>query len=134
MTRNFKSACFWLVALSQILFVFSALAQSYASQIGREVAIPIHLQDGDEFNIPLPQSYKKECQEKHFPFGSMPIDFLSWHSAQLPERALLSSEWSCSGEKFCLVSGCETEKQLFFLVVPFRCCDGAHRFSETQQA
>ena len=36
------------------------------------------------------ESYKKECQEKTFPFGSMPIDFLSWHSAQLPERALLS--------------------------------------------
>ena len=37
-----------------------------------------------------PKSYKKECQEKNVPFGSMPIDFLSWHSAQLPERALLS--------------------------------------------
>jgi hypothetical protein len=36
-----------------------------------------------------PKSYKKECQEKNLPFGSMPVDFLSRHSAQLPERALL---------------------------------------------
>jgi len=35
------------------------------------------------------ESYKKECQEKNLPFGSMPVDFLSWHLAQLPERALL---------------------------------------------
>jgi len=35
------------------------------------------------------KSYKKECQDKNLPFGSMPIDFLSRHSAQLPERALL---------------------------------------------
>ena len=38
------------------------------------------------------------------------------------------------GVWFCFVSGFEAEKQSFFLVVPFRCCDGAHRFSETQQA
>jgi len=35
------------------------------------------------------ESYKRECQEKNLPFGSMPVDFLSRHSAQLPERALL---------------------------------------------
>ena len=35
------------------------------------------------------EPYKKECQEKNLPFGSMPVDFLSRHSAQLPERALL---------------------------------------------
>src|SRR5262244_1219512 len=38
---------------------------------------------------PPDESYKKECQEKNLPFGSMPVDFLSRHSAQLPERALL---------------------------------------------
>ena len=79
-------------------------------------------------------SYKKECQGKNLPFGSMPVDFLSRHSAQLPERALLLLEWFSPGERFGFVSGFEAEKQLFFLVVPFRCCDGAHRFSETQQA
>jgi hypothetical protein len=31
------------------------LEQSSSSQIGREVAIPARLQDGDEFNIPLAQ-------------------------------------------------------------------------------
>ena len=40
-------------------------------------------------NAVTAESYKKECQEKNLPFGSMPVDFLSRHSAQLPERALL---------------------------------------------
>jgi hypothetical protein len=71
---------------------------------------------------------------KKSPLGSMPVDFLSRHSAQLPERALLLLEWFSPGERFGFVSGFEAEKQLFFLVVPFRCCDDAHRFSETQQA
>jgi hypothetical protein len=43
----------WLVALSVFAFVTGALGQSSDSQIGREVAIPRHLQDGEEFNIPL---------------------------------------------------------------------------------
>src|SRR6516162_5345557 len=85
-------------------------------------------------NEVIAESYKKECQEKNLPFGSMPVDFLSRHSAQLPERALLLLEWSSPGGRFCFVSSSETENQLFFLVVPFRCCDGAHRFSKTQQA
>src|SRR5580658_10401173 len=60
--------------------------------------------------------------------------FLSRHSAQLSERKLLLWEWSSPGERFSFVSACEPENQLFFPVVPFRCCDGALRFSETQQA
>ena len=38
-----------------LLLVMIGLAQSTSSQIGREEAIPVHLQDGDEFNIPLAQ-------------------------------------------------------------------------------
>ena len=44
-----------LIVLRSLLFTASALAQRAPSQLGREVAIPVHLQDGDEFNIPLPQ-------------------------------------------------------------------------------
>ncbi len=33
----------------------AATAQALEAQIGREVAIPIHLQDGEEFTTPLPQ-------------------------------------------------------------------------------
>src|SRR5580692_9673705 len=64
----------------------------------------------------------------------MPAHFLSRHSAQLSERTLLLWEWSSPGDRFCFVSACEAENQLLSPVVPFRCCDGAHRFSETQQA
>ena len=39
-------------------------------------------------------------------------------------------EWSSSG-RMVVVSACEVENEFFFPVVPFRCCDGAHRFSET---
>jgi hypothetical protein len=40
-------------------------------------------------NEVIAESYKKKCQEKNLPFDSMPVDFLSRHLAQLPERALL---------------------------------------------
>ena len=66
--------------------------------------------------------------------GSMPTHFLPRHSAQLSERKLLLWEWSSPGERFSFVSACEPENQLFFPVVPLRGCDGAFRFSETQQA
>lgn len=42
-------------AVLSILLTISALSQGRNAQIGREVAIPAHLQDGDEFNIPLAQ-------------------------------------------------------------------------------
>ena len=35
------------------LVVIAASAQSPSSQVGREVAIPVHLQDGEEFNLPV---------------------------------------------------------------------------------
>jgi len=45
----------WLVALSPVFAAGAAVAQSFSPQTGREVAIPVHLQDGEEFNIPLGQ-------------------------------------------------------------------------------
>jgi hypothetical protein len=36
-------------------------------------------------------------------------------------------EWSSSGRKV-VVFAYEAEKQFFLPVVPFRCCDGTHRF------
>src|SRR6516165_7331296 len=35
------------------LVAIAASAQSPSSQVGREVAIPVHLQDGEEFNLPV---------------------------------------------------------------------------------
>jgi hypothetical protein len=59
MGKAIQRSCLWFALLSALLVAFTALAQSSpsqaASQIGREVAIPAHLQDGDEFNIPLAQ-------------------------------------------------------------------------------
>lgn len=43
------------VVLIAALMTLSAWAQNANLQIGREVAIPAHLQDGHEFNIPLAQ-------------------------------------------------------------------------------
>ena len=74
------------------------------------------------------KSYKKECQEKYLPFGSVPILFRSRHSAQLFERALSMREWSSSGLMFCYASACEAEKRFLSPVVPFHCRDGAIRF------
>ena len=37
------------------LVAIVAWAQSPSSQVGREVAIPVHLQDGEEFNLPVTQ-------------------------------------------------------------------------------
>jgi len=44
----------WLALLS-FPMAFAASAQGPSSQVGREVAIPIHLQDGEEFTIPTAQ-------------------------------------------------------------------------------
>ena len=79
-------------------------------------------------------SYKKECQEKYFPTGSVPTLFSSRHSAQPFERALAIGEWSCSGDVVsCFVSSHETVRFLFLPVVPFPCRDGAHSFLETDK-
>jgi hypothetical protein len=53
MGKTARRNCRWLVALSIFAMVTAALAQSSDSQIGREMAIPRHLQDGEEFNTPL---------------------------------------------------------------------------------
>lgn len=43
------------VAASFLLFAIAALGQNANSQIGQEVAIPRHLQDGEEFRLSIPQ-------------------------------------------------------------------------------
>jgi len=53
MSKTVRRSCRWLVALSVFAMVTAALGQGHNPQIGREVAIPIHLQDGEEFNTPL---------------------------------------------------------------------------------
>ena len=53
MTKTLHRTCRWLVAVSPFVIVIAALGQSPNSQVGREVAIPIHLQDGEEFTVPL---------------------------------------------------------------------------------
>jgi hypothetical protein len=44
----------WVVVLSCCVTI-AAWGQSSSSQVGREVAIPVHLQDGEEFTTPIAQ-------------------------------------------------------------------------------
>jgi hypothetical protein len=53
MIRTGRRTCVWLGFVTPFLIVMVAWAQNSNSQIGREVAIPIHLQDGEEFTIPI---------------------------------------------------------------------------------
>ena len=53
MTKSLRRTCLWLAALSPFGIVIVALGQSPNSQVGREVAIPVHLQDGEEFTTPV---------------------------------------------------------------------------------
>src|SRR6266436_5806925 len=62
MSKTFRVSCQWLVALSVFAFVTMALGESPNSRIGREVAIPRHLQDGEEFNTPLNQLIRYGAQ------------------------------------------------------------------------
>jgi hypothetical protein len=62
MSKTFRGTCRWLVALSPFAIVIAALGQDPGSQVGREVAIPIHLQDGEEFNIPIVQLIRYGAQ------------------------------------------------------------------------
>lgn len=55
MSQIFRRGCRWVVTWSTFAFVSAVLAQSSTSQMGREVAIPRHLQDGEEFTTPLNQ-------------------------------------------------------------------------------
>src|SRR5437879_2612665 len=55
MNNTFRRCCQRLVAVSALASMTAALGQNPDAQIGREVAIPRHLQDGEEFNTPLSQ-------------------------------------------------------------------------------
>lgn len=45
----------WLAALCAIVVAITSWAQSSSSQLGSEVAVPVHLQDGQEFTTPIVQ-------------------------------------------------------------------------------
>jgi Di-haem oxidoreductase, putative peroxidase len=53
MTKPLGRTCRWLVFLTPFLVGIVAWAQNPNSQVGKEVAIPDHLQDGEEFTTPL---------------------------------------------------------------------------------
>jgi cytochrome c553 len=53
MSKSFRRTCQWFAALCPFVVAIAAWAQSPNSQVGREVAIPVHLQDGEEFTIPI---------------------------------------------------------------------------------
>lgn len=52
MAKNFHRTRIWLAVLCSLIAV-AASGQSPSSQVGREVAIPTHLQDGEEFTTPI---------------------------------------------------------------------------------
>lgn len=54
-TKSFLRTYLQLCTLGVFLVGTRALAQNPGSQIGREIAIPAHLQDGEEFNLSLAQ-------------------------------------------------------------------------------
>lgn len=43
------------MAFFELVSAHATPGQSSSAQVGREVATPVHLQDGDEFKLPLPQ-------------------------------------------------------------------------------
>ena len=53
MSRMSRYTCRCVLLVSPLLTVIVAFGQSPGPQIGREVAIPVHLQDGEEFTMPL---------------------------------------------------------------------------------
>jgi hypothetical protein len=55
MGKTFRRTYRCLAALFPFVIVITTLGQSPGSQVGREVAIPTHLQDGEEFTIPTVQ-------------------------------------------------------------------------------
>ena len=55
MKRVFQKSFPLLGGSPFLLLGMIGLAQSPGTQLGREVAIPAHLQDGDEFKTPLAQ-------------------------------------------------------------------------------
>jgi hypothetical protein len=57
MGETSRAARRWVLAVSfsQFIIVSAVLAENPGSPVGREVAVPRHLQDGEEFNVPLSQ-------------------------------------------------------------------------------
>ena len=55
MAKTLRRTCKWLVVLSSLAVAMPAWGQSPSSRVGREVAIPVHLQDGEEFTTPIAQ-------------------------------------------------------------------------------
>jgi hypothetical protein len=76
----------------------------------------------------LAKFLERGCQEKYFPFGSVPEVFWSRHPAPLLERALSMSEWSCSDLRSCFASSGEAARLSSIPVIPFHCRDGVLRF------
>jgi hypothetical protein len=63
MSERFRGTIRFLIPLGTFSVLAAvALAQSPVSQIGREVAIPSHLQDGEEFNTPVSQLIRYGAQ------------------------------------------------------------------------
>src|SRR5260370_40964854 len=63
MSERFRRTIRFLIPLGTFSVLAAvALAQSPVSQIGREVAIPSHLQDGEEFNTPVSQLIRYGAQ------------------------------------------------------------------------
>jgi hypothetical protein len=62
MSKTFRQTRRWLVFLIPFLVAAVAWPQNSNSQIGREVAIPVHLQDGEEFNTPVTQLIRYGAQ------------------------------------------------------------------------
>ena len=60
MTKTLRRTCMRLAVLSFVIAI-AASGQIPSSQVGREVAIPVHLQDGEEFTTPV---------ERLIPFGA----------------------------------------------------------------
>jgi hypothetical protein len=52
MSKTVRRTCQLFVVFSPFAIVIAGLGQGPDSRIGREVAIPTHLEDGEEFNIP----------------------------------------------------------------------------------
>ena len=62
MSKPFRRTCRWCAFLISFLVAMVAWAQNPSSQVGREVAIPSHLQDGEEFNTPVSQLIRYGAQ------------------------------------------------------------------------
>ncbi len=62
MSKTLRRTCRWCAFLTSFLVAMLAWAQNPGSQVGREVAIPSHLQDGEEFNTPVSQLIRYGAQ------------------------------------------------------------------------